>query len=136
DKEPLFDTLDTLAMVLPIVAGVVRTLTPNREAMAASLSQAMLATDLADYLVKRGVAFREAHHLVGQAVLRSEQRGIGLGQLTLEDFQDISSHFEADLYRVLSYEGSVEARDVIGGTALSAVQMQLEQAKETLTGQA
>jgi argininosuccinate lyase len=134
DKEPLFDTLDTLSTVLPIVAGVVRTLTPNQDAMAASLNEAMLATDLADYLVKRGLAFREAHHLVGQAVLCSEQRGIGLGQLSIEDFQDISPHFGADLYRVLSYEGSVEARDVIGGTALNAVKAQLEQAKEALSG--
>ena len=85
DKEPLFDTVDTLRMVLPIVAGVIDTLEIDQDAMARSLDEAMLATDLADYLVKRGLPFREAHHLVGQAVLLSERKQVGLGHLSLDD---------------------------------------------------
>ena len=100
--------------------------------MIASLDEAMLATDLADYLVKRGLPFREAHHLVGQAVLLSERKKVGLAQLELDDLQGISAVFEADLYEVLSFEGSVNARDVIGGTAQSAVKRQIERARAIL----
>ena len=132
DKEPLFDTLDTLAMVLPIVAGVIETLQVNSGAMAAALDEAMLATDLADYLVKRGVPFRKAHHLVGQAVLLSEERHVSLGQLTDADYQSISTAYGADLHAVFDMTASVEARHVVGGTALSAVREQLAAAKELL----
>jgi argininosuccinate lyase len=132
DKEPLFDTLDTLGMLLPIVAGVVETLAVNAEAMRAALVEGMLATDLADYLVKRGVPFREAHRLVGQAVLLSERRGAELSQLSLADYQGISPAFGPDLYAALDFEASVEARAVTGGTALSAVQAQLARARAIL----
>ncbi|MBM3190332.1 MAG: argininosuccinate lyase [Chloroflexi bacterium] len=129
DKEPLFDTLDTLSMVLPIAAGVIETLQVRPERMRAALSEAMLATDLADYLVKRGVPFREAHHLVGEAVLLSEERGVPLGRLSLADYQAISGAYGPDLFSVFDYEASVEARDVVGGTARAAVQEQLRRAR-------
>ena len=134
DKEPLFDTLDTLAMVLPIVAGVIETLQVNAVAMCEALSDAMLATDLADYLVKRGLPFRQAHELVGKAVALSEQRGLRLGELDLEDYQCISPLFGPDLYAALSFEASVEAHDVAGGTALGAVREQIEWARGVLSG--
>ena len=129
DKEPLFDTLDTLAMLLPIVAGVIETLQVNEEAMRRSMSVAMLATDLADYLVKRGVPFRQAHHLVGEAVRLSEERGCELCDLELGDCQCISPAYGSDMYSVFDFEASVEARDVTGGTARSAVEEQLRRAK-------
>ena len=132
DKEPLFDALDTLGMALPIVSGVVGTLQVNAGRMRAALGEAMLATDLADYLVKRGVAFREAHHLVGQAVRLSEERGVALSALDLAEYQAISPAFDRDLYQALSMEASVEARDVVGGTALSAVKEQLRRARLVL----
>jgi argininosuccinate lyase len=132
DKEPLFDTLDTLAMLLPITAGVVRTLLVRPERMAAALDEAMLATDLADYLVKKGLPFRQAHHVVGQAVLLAEEKGVGLAHLTLADYRSLSDLFTADLFDVLSFEGSVEARDVIGGTARSAVVAQIAEAKKAM----
>jgi len=131
DKEPLFDTLDTLGMILPIVAGVIETLEVNGERMRAALVEGLLATDLADYLVKRGVPFREAHGLVGRAVLLCEERRIPLSQLPLEDYQALSLAFGADLYAVLDFEAAVEARSVTGGTALGAVRTQLEKAKNT-----
>ena len=128
DKEPLFDTLDTLGIMLPIVAGVIETLQVNAEAMRAALDEAMLATDLADYLVRRGVPFREAHHLVGRAVLLGEERGVVLSQLSLADYRAISPAYGPDLYEVFDFEASVEARDVVGGTALAAVRQQVERA--------
>ena len=132
DKEPLFDTLDTLGMLLPIVAGVVGTLQVNEEAMRSSLADGLLATDLADYLVKRGVPFRQAHRHVGEAVLLSERTGLPLRELPLADLQRILPAFGADLYDVLDFEASVEARDGVGGTALGAVRAQLEKARERL----
>jgi len=134
DKEPLFDTLDTLAMLLPITAGVIETLQVNAQAMREALSDAMLATDLADYLVKRGVPFRQAHGLVGKAVALSEQRGLQLRGLPLEDYQGISPMFGQDVFAALDFEASVEAHDVVGGTALGAVREQIERARGVLSG--
>jgi len=121
-------------VVLPIVAGVIETLQVNAEAMREALNDAMLATDLADYLVKRGVPFREAHELVGQVVLLGEKRGVQLGALDLADYQRISPLFGPDLYAALSFEASVEAHDVVGGTALGAVREQIERARGVLSG--
>ncbi len=132
DKEPLFDTLDTLHLLLPIVSGVVATLEVHGEAMRRALVEAMLATDLADYLVKRGVPFREAHHLVGRAVRLSEERSVPLSALTPEEYGAISPAFGKDLYAALDMEASVEARDVRGGTARAAVEAQIARAKELL----
>ncbi len=132
DKEPLFDTLDTLAMLLPIVAGVVATLEVRTEAMAAALDDTLLATDLADYLVKRGLPFREAHGAVGRAVREAEEAGVGLRALPLERYQRISPLFGADLGDVLDYEAAVEARDTRGGTARAAVAAQIARAEEAL----
>ncbi|MBC7254837.1 MAG: argininosuccinate lyase [Chloroflexi bacterium] len=132
DKEPLFDTLDTLAMVLPITAGVIETLEVNAEAMRAALDDSLLATDLADYLVKKGLPFRQAHHVVGQAVLLAEERGVSLRALPLEALRNLSSAFEEDVYTALTFEGSVEARYVTGGTARRAVEEQIRRARERL----
>lgn len=134
DKEPLFDTVDTLADLLPIAAGVIESLELRPEAMRAALNDAMLATDLADYMVKRGLPFREAHHLVGQAVRLAEARGVGLSALALADYRGIWPHFEADLFDALSHEGSVEARNTRGGTSRAAVEAQLARAKASLAG--
>jgi argininosuccinate lyase len=129
DKEPLFDTLDTLEMVLPVVAGVIDTLKIDAQAMGEALDEAMLATDLADYLVKKGVPFRQAHELVGQAVLASEDQGVTLGELDYAIFRDISEVFERDVYDLFDFEASLEARDVTGGTSRSAVVEQIEKAR-------
>ncbi len=131
DKEPLFDALDTLKLALPVAAGVVRTLKVNAEAMAAALEDngdGMLATDLADYLVRRGVPFRQSHELVGRAVRRAETLGLPLRELPLAEFQAVSDAFDADLYAVFDHRHSVEARDSYGGTATAAVQEQIERA--------
>jgi len=132
DKEPLFDTLDTLAMVLPIAAGVIETMQVHEARMRAALVEGLLATDLADHLVKAGVPFREAHHLVGRVVLLAEQRGVPLSKLSAEEYREISPHWGEHPQRVLDFEASVEARQAKGGTALSAVLAQLEEAREAL----
>jgi argininosuccinate lyase len=136
DKEPLFDALDTLKLALPVAAGVVRTLKVNTEAMAAALDDAMLATDLADYLVRLGVPFRQSHDLVGRAVRRAEALGLALRELPLGEFQAISDAFDDGLYAVFDHRRSVEARDSHGGTATAAVRQQIAGARAVLREQA
>jgi argininosuccinate lyase len=133
DKEALFDAIDTLAIELPIAAGVVRTLQMNAGRMAAALDDAMLATDLADYLVRRGVPFRTSHHLVGQAVRRAEELGVALKGLDLAEYQAIHPAFAENVYEVFDFQRSVAARDVEGSTAPNAVRAQIEKAKALLT---
>jgi argininosuccinate lyase len=132
DKEALFDAVDTLSLELPIAAGVIRTLEVNSERMAAALDDAMLATDLADYLVHRGVPFRQSHHLAGQAVKRAEELGLNLKEMDLAEYGAIHSAFGSDLYQVFSFEQSVSARDTEGGTAPAAVRAQMERARALL----
>jgi argininosuccinate lyase len=134
DKEPLFDTADTLAVTLPVVSGVVETLTANPEAMRTALDLDMLATDLADYLVERGVPFREAHHLVGGLVRLAEARGVALSDLSPDDFQGASPLFEADVRDVFDFERSVARRKTPGGTAPEAVGEQIRRARACLDG--
>jgi argininosuccinate lyase len=136
DKEALFDTVDTLKMELSIAAGVVRTLRVNAHRMEAALDDAMLATDLADYLVRRGVPFRQSHQLAGQAVRRAEELGVPLKGLDLTEYQAIHPAFAEDLYDVFDFLRSVEARAVEGGTAPAAVRAQIRAAKERVSGEA
>lgn len=132
DKEALFDVIDTLKMELPIAAGIIRTLKVNAERMAAVLDDALLATDLADYLVRKGIPFRESHHWVGQAVRRAEELGVPLKALGLAEYQAIHPAFGEDLYAVFDFRRSVEARDTEGGTAPAAVRAQIKRAKTLL----
>jgi len=142
DKEPLFDSLDTLAITLPVVTGAIHTLRVNADKMQSALDPAMLATDVAEYLVRKGVPFRQAHHLSGQAVALAERRGIGIDALDLADWRSISSAFDADIAHVFGYERSsvsyaqsIAARDVVGGTSPRAVREQIKQAKAILKDQ-
>ncbi|MGQ9516526.1 MAG: argininosuccinate lyase [Anaerolineae bacterium] len=136
DKEPLFDTIDTVRDCLMLAAGVVRTLSWDADAMRRACSTELLATDLADYLVRKGVPFRTAHALVGRAVQRAEERGVTLQELSLEEYRAVSPAFEADLYDALSVEASVTARSTEGGTAPEAVRRQLEEARRLLASRA
>jgi argininosuccinate lyase len=132
DKEAVFDAVETLSVELPIAAGVIGSLKVKAGRMAQALDDGMLATDLADYLVRKGVPFRESHHLVGLVVRRSEELGLALKDLGLEEYQQIHPAFATDLYEALDFQRSVEARAVAGGTAPAAVRVQLEQAKALL----
>ncbi|OQA41004.1 MAG: Argininosuccinate lyase 1 [Chloroflexi bacterium ADurb.Bin325] len=127
DKEPLFDAVDTLALALPVAQGVLETLTIHPERMLAALGDEMLATDLADALVRAGVPFRESHHLVGRAVRRAEELGCPLRAVPPAELRAISPHLAAaEMAAVWDFERSVEQRAVAGGTARAAVLAQIE----------
>ena len=134
DKEPVFDTYDTLSLLLPVLAGLIHTLRLHPERMRAALDEAMLATDLADYLVMKGVPFREAHHLTGQVVRLAEQKGCKLSALPLADFQAISNAFEQDVYTVFDFAAAIARRSAYGGTAPEAVHRQIAELAERLEG--
>jgi argininosuccinate lyase len=122
DKEPLFDTVDTVVDTLRIFADMARGITVKPEAMRdAALQGYATATDLADYLVKKGLPFRDAHEAVAHAVRYCETKGCDLSDLTLEEMKKFSPLIEADIAAVLTLEGSVAARDHIGGTAPNQV---------------
>lgn len=127
DKEPLFDNLVTASHSIQIATGVLSTLKIVPEKMQAALTMDMLATDLADYLVRKGVPFRETHHISGEAVHQAEVNNLsGIDQLTLEQYKKIDERFEEDVFNVFDFEASVERRTAVGGTAQSAVLAQLK----------
>ena len=132
DKEPVFDTFDTLSLILPIMAGLFRTLTLRPERMAQQLEPNLLATDLADYLVKQGLPFRQAHHLVGEVVQLAENRNVPLTALSLADLQSVSDKFGADATAVFNFTTSLGNRDITGGTSPQALQAQLQAAQAAL----
>lgn len=132
DKEALFDAIDTLQLELPVATGVIDTLKLHKERIFAALDDGMLATDVADYLVGKGVPFRRSHHLVGEVVKRAEERNCSLKELPLSEYQRIDPIFSEDVYKVFDFARSVAAHSGRGGTAPSAVRMQIEKAKESL----
>jgi argininosuccinate lyase len=132
DKEAVFDAADTLAQAVPIARGVVETLTIHPERMQAALSDQMLATELADYLVMKGVPFREAHHLVGQVVQKALAQSVGLRDLALSDYKQVSKLFERDVTKWLDFERAVERRNSVGGTARASLETQLAVADKLL----
>lgn len=133
DKEPIFDGLDQLRVLLPAVAGMIATLDFQTGRLAERAPQGFsLATDVADWLVKQRVPFAEAHEIAGKAVQYCEQRGIELTDLTPEDVSQIDPHLTPGVLEVLSVEGSINARDGRGGTALARVTEQLAEAEQTL----
>ncbi len=125
DKEPLFDTYDTLSLILPVVTSLVDTLILNPDRMRAALDENMLATDLADYLVFKGIPFRQAHHLAGRVVRLAEARQVRLSQLSLEDYRSITPEFDGDVYEVFDFDKAVSRRNLVGGPAPDAVRAQI-----------
>ncbi|XP_045171928.2 argininosuccinate lyase-like [Mercenaria mercenaria] len=125
DKEAMFDVYDTLEGTLQVATGVITTLKIHEEAMRAALSPDMLATDLAYYLVRKGVPFRTAHGLSGGCVALAETKRCTIDKLTLEDFKTVSCMFEKDVLEIWNYETSVSQYKAYGGTALSSVQEQI-----------
>ena len=132
DKEGLFDVIDTLSIELPIVASIIGSMTPQIETMAAACDASMMATDLADELVRKGVPFRQAHALVGRAVREAEQSGVSLEQLPLSTYQAIHSGLSQKIDHLFDAQASVARRAVKGGTAIEAVSQQLSEAKKLL----
>jgi len=126
DKEPLFDTVDTLKDTLRIFAEMVQGITVVPEAMErAALKGYATATDLADYLVKKGLPFRDAHETVAHAVKAAASHGCDLSELPLSVLQGFNPAIEKDVYDVMSLRGSLHARDITGGTAPAQVRHQI-----------
>ena len=132
DKEALFDALDTMRQLLPVATATVSSLQVNTEAMALALTDDLLATDLADYLVRKGRPFRQAHHIVGAAVRMAAERGESLSQLPLRALKRISASFGDDVAEVYDFKRSISQRDAYGGTAPAAVRAQIARAKARL----
>ncbi len=125
DKQPVFDAFDTHTLLLPALTGLVASLRVNPERMAAQLSPALLATELADRLVAQGVPFREAHDLVGRAVREAERLVTPLDQLPLEAFKAIDDRFDAELFQAFDLDAALARRRTVGGTSPQAVRKQL-----------
>ena len=133
DKEPLFDTVDTVTDTLRIFADMARGITVRPDAMrAAALQGYATATDLADYLVKKGLPFRDAHEAVAHAVRACDDRGCDLADLSLEDLRQFSKLVGDDVFQVLTLEGSVAARDHVGGTAPGQVRAAIARVRSEL----
>jgi argininosuccinate lyase len=132
DKRVLFDAVDTLLLVLPAVAGALAECEFKPQRMRAALSSTMMATDLADYLVRKGATFREAHGAVGGLIRRCEQEKLELHTLPLAAFTEAHALFGQDVFCALSPLASVEQREVHGGTGPAAVRSQLESAQRAL----
>lgn len=131
DKEPLFDTVDTLAGSLRAFADMVPNLRVNAENMLDATRRGFAtATDLADYLVGKGLAFRDAHEVVGRAVRLASERGCDLADLALTELQGFDARIDGDVYDLLTPEGSAAARDLPGGTAPAQVLARIAEARE------
>jgi len=133
DKECVFDAVDTIQKSLLVMEPMLKTMKVNQSVMEEEAKKGFTnATDLADYLAKKNVPFREAHAIVGRLVLECSHRGCALEDLTLEELKKVSAVFEQDLYTAISLESCVNKRNLIGGPAAQAVQVAIQKSKEVL----
>jgi argininosuccinate lyase len=133
DKEPLFDALDTVRDCLRAFADMIPAITSKKDSMYEAAKRGFsTATDLADYLVRKGIAFRDSHEIVGKSVAYGIEVGKDLSDMSLEELQQFSSEITEDVFEVLTLEGSVAARDHIGGTAPNQVRKAVVVASELL----
>ena len=133
DKEPVFDTVDTVSQCLSITAEMLTGLKFNTDTLAAATrSGFMTATDLADYLVLKNIPFRQAHSIVGKTVAYCIEKSKELEELSLEELRQFSSSIEDDVYPVLSVQGSVDSRQSAGGTSALTVGKALRKAEQAL----
>ena len=133
DKEGMFNTVDTIQKSLDIMAGMLSSMTVNKEKMLVSTQQDFSnATELADYLAKKGLPFREAHEIVGKLVLECSKAGYYLQDIPLTRYQEVSSLIEGDIYQALESQTAVQKRDSLGGTGFAQIRQELERAKRQL----
>uniref|UniRef100_K7E159 Argininosuccinate lyase n=1 Tax=Monodelphis domestica TaxID=13616 RepID=K7E159_MONDO len=132
DKEAVFEVSDTMNSVLQVATGMISTMKINKACMENALSPDMLATDLAYYLVRKGMPFRQAHEASGKAVFMAETKQLSLSQLPVKELQSISPLFSGDVCQVWNYANSVEQYKALGGTAKSSVEWQIQQLRELL----
>lgn len=129
DKETLFDSVDTMHKLLPVMTAIIATLRINADRMRAALAEDLLATDMADYLVRKGLPFRQAHHAVGEAVRLAAELELKLSEVPLNRLRQISECFAEDVKQVFDFAQSVSQRKVRGGAAPDAVREQIELAR-------
>jgi argininosuccinate lyase len=134
DKAPVFQATDTLLAILPVLAGALQTMTVNKERMLAAVDSSMLATDLADYLVEKGLPFREAHVAAGKAVRAAAEKGLSLDGLSLNEWQALGP-FESDVKKVFDTMESVNRRTAIGGTSPQSVKEQLAEVRRLMSSE-
>ncbi|MGB8982019.1 MAG: argininosuccinate lyase [Anaerolineales bacterium] len=134
DKVPVFQATDTLLAILPVLAGALETMKVNQERMSAAIDSSMLATDLAEYLVRKGMPFRESHAVTGKAVRAAAEKGLSLDQFSLREWQALGP-FEADVYSVFDAMKSIEKRNAVGGTSPQSVRNQIQIAKSKVKGE-
>ncbi|HEY8186166.1 MAG TPA: argininosuccinate lyase [Pyrinomonadaceae bacterium] len=133
DKEAVFDTFDTTQVSLEMAALVIRNVKINAERMRSAASQGMMnATELADYLVRKGIPFREAHEMVGRIVVKAMSSGVELGELSLEELRSVSSEIESDVFAALTLEKTLASKSTAGGTAPERVAEALALARKSL----
>ena len=133
DKEPLFDTIDTVKGCLRVYADMVPHVQFKHQQLALAVNKGYAtATDLADYLVSKGVAFRDAHEIVGRAVRIAIDQGKELAELDLAEYQALSTVIGEDVYAVLSAAGSAQSNNLVGGTCPDQVQQQISAARASL----
>jgi argininosuccinate lyase len=131
DKESVIDAIETMTLILPAMTGTVATLEFDTERMLASAPEGFaLATDIAEWVVKQGVPFRDAHEIAGACVRKAEQLGTDLNGLSDEDFKAIHPKLTPEVRSVLTVQGSINSRNTVNGTAPSSVRRQLEIAKD------
>ncbi|MCH5188908.1 MAG: argininosuccinate lyase, partial [Oscillospiraceae bacterium] len=134
DKEALFDAIDTAKLCVPVFTKMVDTMKINKDVMYKGANGGFTnATDVADYLVKKGVPFREAHSIVGHMVLVAEKKGVGIDELSLSELRECSDLIEDDIYDAISMETCVNGRSLTGGPAPSAVEKAIAWAEERLS---
>lgn len=132
DKEPLFDSVDTLVSVLKVFTAVISTLRIREQNLIRNVDDSIYATDIADYLTERGVPFRDAHKIVGRLVLTGIDKNKQLRDFSSSELREISSFFDQEYYEIFDPVRSVERHDVYGGTSLKGVRKQIELAKGIL----
>jgi argininosuccinate lyase len=133
DKVPVFEAADTIQALLPVIQGILETITVHADRMRAAIDDTMLATDLADYLVGKGVPFRQAHSAAGKAVRRSLELGVPLSRLAIKEYHAIHVDFGEDVAKVFDPMAAAARRNALGGTAPEAVRRQIELAGKTLS---
>lgn len=133
DKEPVFDTVDTVKRTLPVFSGMLETMKVRTDVMRKAAEDGFItATDLADYLVRKGVPFRQAHDIVGRAVLRAQELGCGLMNMPLDEYRKLSPLIRQDVYDALSVESSVKRRTSEGGTSPAGLSRRIASLKKAL----
>ncbi|MEI7844469.1 MAG: argininosuccinate lyase [Chloroflexota bacterium] len=135
DKAPVFAAADTILMMLPVLSGALQSISIKSNRMRAAIDSFMMATDLADYLVGKGIPFRETHSLAGKAVRLALDQGVGLDGLSMEQYKSLHVAFEPDVYSALDPMESVKRRNAYGGTAPEAVHNQILLAKKVIKGE-